>query len=209
MWRRSLFVFLCLTPLAFAAAPTGQVNKDAPKSKKTPKPGTYYNYGQVGVKKMEVDGSTINMSFKPVNEQFHWCPGINVEKVAVENSKKQVTVVTFVRCKTSEDCGVDKQARIGKRLIRTVSFNTNGLDVFVREGEKYRRIHKAPDPEPEVKKKTAKKGVKKTKKGAKKTGKKKSEQKVAPNYRGSQTLYPTKEHGINRRVSNFHYRQSN
>lgn len=193
MWRQSLFVFLCFAAVAFADDQNAQANK--PKSKNAPKEGTYYSYGQVGVKKLEVDGSKIHLTFKPTDEQFHWCPGINVEKVDVENSKKQVTVVTFVRCKTSQNCGVDKKAKIGKRMIRTVSFNTNGLDVFVRQGSKFRRIHKGPEPEP----KPADEKAKKSKAKSKKTG----------NARPALTLFPTKEHGVNRRVPNHHYRQSN
>ena len=204
MWRRSFLVFLFLASVAAAdpnvSAPPKQ---GAPKSKKKLKEGTYYNYGQVGVKKMEVNGSTINLTFHPTQEQFHWCPGINVEKVPVGDTKQKVTVVTFVRTKTSQSASVDKQARIGKRLIRTVSFDSHGLDVFVREGKKFRRIYESPaknsTPSP-----TKKRGKKSEAKDAGGEGGKKP-----AIGRPAMTLFPSKSHGINGRVPNYHYRKAN
>jgi len=201
MLRRSLFVFLCFAAIACADDQKAQKGPDASKSKIVPKikeakEGTYYNFGQVGVKDMEVKGSTINLIFKPIDEQFYWCPGIKVDKVEAENSKKKVTVVTFVRCKTSQDASVDKQAKIGKRLIRTVSFDTGGLDVYVREGEKFRRIHKSPAVEPQPKP-ANKKGAKKGKTKKKKAGVR----------RPSLTLYPASENAAAGRVPNYHYQK--
>jgi hypothetical protein len=72
-----------------------------------------------------------------VQEQFHWCPGIKVQET------KKATVVTFVRCKTSKSCDIDTKAKIGRKLIRTVTINIRGKDVFVRNGpKKYKRVHR-------------------------------------------------------------------
>ena len=93
-----LFAFVTLSSPAFA--------------EETPKPGTFYPYAELGIKKMEVKGSVIKFTFKPRDEQFYWCPGAKVK------TTDKATVLTFVRCKTSQTCGVDAKAAIGKRLIR-------------------------------------------------------------------------------------------
>ena len=104
-----------------------------------PKEGTYYKFDQLGIRKKEVKGDRIDLVFKPMDEQFFWCPGIRVQ------TTKVATVVTFVRCETSKTCGVDAKAAIGKRLIRTVSINSNGKDIYVRNGPKrFKRLYKAP-----------------------------------------------------------------
>lgn len=114
-----------------------------------PKAGTYYTYGQLGIKKLEIKGKQIHLVFKPTDEQFHWCPGIKVQ------TTKKATIVTFVRCKTSQTCGIDRKADIGKKLIRTISIDIGNVDVYVRNGEKkFHRIHKVPKPKPKSATKT-------------------------------------------------------
>ena len=101
-----------------------------------PKPGTFYKHGQLGIKKMVVEGTHINMTFKPVDEQFFWCPGIKVQ------TTDKATIVTFVRCRTSMSCGIDTKAAIKKRLIRTVKFDTKGKDTYIRNGAKqFKKIY--------------------------------------------------------------------
>lgn len=117
--------------LSLVVATTGYAEEKNP-----PKEGTYYSYDQVGVQEKKVQGNRIDLVFKPKDEQFYWCPGITIKKTDV------ATVVTFVRCKTSKTCGVDVKASIGKKLIRKVSINSNGLDVYVRNGPKqFKRLH--------------------------------------------------------------------
>lgn len=126
MWKRTA-VLLFLSPNLLLAANT------------EPKTGTYYTLNEVGIKKKELKGTQLHLTFKPKDEQFHWCPGIKVQVT------KKATIVTFVRCKTSKDCGIDKKATIGKRLIRTVTIDTKGMDTYVLNGpKKYKRIHQAP-----------------------------------------------------------------
>lgn len=104
------------------------------------KEGTYYTYNQIGIKKKKEKGGQLKVEFQPKDEQFYWCPGIKIKKT------DKATIVTFVRCKTSKNCSVDKSAKIGKRLERSVSFSTNGKDVYVRNSpNNYRRIYKTPD----------------------------------------------------------------
>lgn len=101
-----------------------------------PKPGTFYKHGQLGIKKMVVEGTQIQMIFKPVDEQFHWCPGIKVQ------TTDKATIVTFVRCKTSMSCGIDTKASIEKRLIRKIKFDTKGKDTYIRNGAKrFKKIY--------------------------------------------------------------------
>ena len=97
MCRLTLILFLSLSSLAFA--------KDDEL-----KEGTYYSLGQVGIKKAKEKGGQLSIDFQPVDEQFYWCPGIKVKKT------KKVTIVTFMRCKTSQNCSIDQPAKIGKRL---------------------------------------------------------------------------------------------
>lgn len=105
-----------------------------------PKPGTFYKHGQLGIKKMVVDGTQILMTFKPVDEQFYWCPGIKVQ------ATDKATVITFVRCKTSMSCGIDTKASIEKRLIRKVKFDTRGKDTYIRNGAKqFKKIYKGKE----------------------------------------------------------------
>ena len=107
---------------------------------KAAKEGTFYKLGELGIKEKKVEGGKLKVTFKPRDEQFYWCPGIKIEKT------KKATVVTFVRCKTSKSCSIDQPAKIGKRLIRNVEFNTNGLDVYVRNGaSNFRRIYQSPN----------------------------------------------------------------
>ena len=107
---------------------------------KAPKEGTFYQLGELGIKEKKAVGGKLKVVFQPKDEQFYWCPGIKIEKT------KKATVVTFVRCKTSKNCSIDQPAKIGKRLIRTVEFGTNGLDVFVRNGAtNFRRIYQSPN----------------------------------------------------------------
>ncbi len=108
----------------------------------TPKEGSYYPLGQVGIKKQEVKGSSIHLTFKPRDEQFYWCPGVKIQKTPL------ATVVTFVRTKTSQDADVTVKAAIGKRLVRTVTIPTNGMDVYVRTGaDSFKRIYAVPKKE--------------------------------------------------------------
>ena len=116
-----------------------------------PKPGTFYKHGQLGIKKTEVTGTRIKLTFTPMKEQFFWCPGVKIQ-----NTEK-ATVVTFVRCKTSKSCGIDAKAAIGKKLIRTITIDSRGKDTYIRNGAKqFKKIYTAP------KKKTGKKGTKKS-----------------------------------------------
>ena len=88
---------------------------------------------------MEIKGSKINLTFKPTDEQFYWCPGAKVQVT------KKATVVTFVRCKTSQNADITIKAKIGKRLIRTMTIPTNNKDVVVRVGpEKFKKIYASP-----------------------------------------------------------------
>lgn len=106
-----------------------------------PKPGTYYTHGQLGIKKIEAQGSKITLTFKPVDEQFYWCPGAKVQVT------KKATVVTFVRCKTSEDWKIDAKAKIGKRLIRTITLDTQNKNVYVRNGpKKFKLLYAVQQP---------------------------------------------------------------
>ena len=104
-----------------------------------PKPGTFYKHGELGIKKTELKGTTLHLTFKPRDEQFHWCPGIKVK------TTDKATVVTFVRCATSKNASIDKKAKIGKKLIRTISIDTKNKDTYIREGEKkFKKIFSAP-----------------------------------------------------------------
>lgn len=169
MWRLPLLGLLCL-----ASTAAGKSN--------TLKPGTFYKYDQLGVRKTEINGNRIDLVFKPQDEQFHWCPGIKVQ------STEKATIVTFVRCKTSQSCGVDKKAAIGKRLIRTVSIDSNGLDVYVRNGEKkFKRIFKSPHSK--AKPKTTTKSTSKTK--------------AAKGNRRAVVLKPVEDHVLRGQVKNY------
>lgn len=114
---------------------------------KEPKKGTYYPLGAAGISKMEPKGSRLHVTFKPKDEQFHWCPGIKVKTTDV------ATIVTFVRCKTSASCSVDKKAAIGRKLVRTVTIDTRNKDTYVYTGPKqFKRIHEVPkDPKEKTK----------------------------------------------------------
>ena len=104
-----------------------------------PKQGTFYPFSELGITKTEMIGTKIRLTFKPTDEQFYWCPGAKIQSV------KQGTVVTFVRCKTSQSCHIDQKAAIGKRLIRTITIDTRGKDTYVRTGpKKFKRIYEAP-----------------------------------------------------------------
>ena len=105
-----------------------------------PKEGTYYKHGQLGIRKVQANGNRIDVEFRPNTERFHWCPGVTIKKTDV------ATVVTFVRCKTSKTCGVDKKATVEKKLIRKVSIDTGGLHVYVRNGpNKFKLLYKSPN----------------------------------------------------------------
>lgn len=133
MYRIAFIGFLIFAGIVHA--------KDVP-----PKEGSYYAFDQLGISKTEFKAGKIALTFKPTQEEFHWCPGIKVQKT------KKATVVTFVRCKTSQTCGIDKKAKIGKKLVRTISINTNGLDVYVRSGaKKFKRIYTSPNSQPSTK----------------------------------------------------------
>ena len=124
--KKAFVVYLLHAGLCFAAEPV-------------PKPGTYYTHGQLGIRKTEVQGANIKLTFKPVDEQFYWCPGA---KVQVTN---KATVVTFVRCKTSEDWNIDVKAKIGNRLVRSITLDTHNKNTYVRNGpKKFKLIYAAP-----------------------------------------------------------------
>ena len=56
-----------------------------------------------------------------------------------------MTIVTFVRCKTLENCAIHKKPTIGKRLIRTITIDTKNLDTYLFNGpKKYKQIYEAP-----------------------------------------------------------------
>jgi hypothetical protein len=131
-----------------------------------PKPGSFYQHGQLGIKKTKITGAKIKLTFKPVDEQFYWCPGIKVQ------TTDKATVVTFVRCKTSKSCGVDAKASIGKRLIRTVTIDTKGMDTYVRNGpKKFKKIYTSKKkPAAKAKKTSEKKKLSSTTKTQKSDG---------------------------------------
>ncbi len=179
MWRQSILGVLILA--------TAAVGEDT-----APKPGTYYKYGQLGVRKTEINGTRIDLTFKPQDEQFHWCPGIKVQ------STKKATVVTFVRCKTSRSCGIDKKAAIGKRLLRTISIDSNGLDVYVRNGpKKFKRIYKSPNSKMKSCSQAKSKSKGKTKPTTKTT--------KGSGKRTAAVLHPADKHILRREVSNHQF----
>lgn len=133
-----------------------------------PKPGTFYKYGELGIRQTEVKAPLIHLTFKPKDEQFHWCPGIKVQVT------KKATVVTFVRTKTSKSAHVDKKAAFGRKLTRTITIDTKGQDTYVRNGAKdFKKIYSAPEKK-QTKKKTTPSKKKTTKKTPSKTTTKKT-----------------------------------
>ena len=183
MWKTALVVVTMFAASGYA--------KDNP-----PKEGSYYTYGQLGIRKTQVNNNRVDLVFKPVDEQFYWCPGVKVQKT------KKATVVTFVRCKTSKSCGVDSKASIEKRLVRKVSIDTNGLDVYVRNGpKKFKLLYKSPNSKLKAKK-TGKKGSRST------SG---SKTRTRPNARPPlpATLQPAKSFQPKRQVLNYRLNSSN
>jgi hypothetical protein len=165
-----------------------------------PKEGTYYTYGQLGLAEPKANGNRIDLVFKPLDEQFYWCPGIKVQQTKV------AVVLTFVRCKTSETCGVDAKASIGKRLIRKVSVNTSGMDVYVRNGpKKFKRIYKSPEsktnPDQQKHRKTSKSS---TKNQGQDIGKAKSlGNPTGSQFRTPALIRPMHSHILKRHVTNY------
>ena len=120
----------------FAKAILALLLASGPADATDPDEGKYYKYGQLGVKKSELVGSKIELTFQPVSEQFFWCPGIKVQET------KKAVVVTFLRCETKTTCPVDVAAKIGKKLVRTITIDTRGKDTYVKNGPKqYKRIY--------------------------------------------------------------------
>ena len=114
-----------------------------------PEAGKYYTYDQLGIKKLEVVGSTIKLTFQPVAERAYWCPGINVKETP------KAVIVTFVRCETFKTCPTSVQAKIGKKLIRTISISTRGKNTYVKNGpQKYKKIHSVKETKVSDKKKS-------------------------------------------------------
>ena len=126
MWKSvTTLIWLSLTSAVWAA--------------KDPEAGSYYPQAQLGIKKIDAAGAKLEIVFKPRAERDYWCPGVKVK------TTKKATIVTFVRCKNSKDCSVDRRAKIGKKLLRTVTVDTRGLDTYIKNGPKsYKRIHEAP-----------------------------------------------------------------
>ena len=121
MIRKALIIWISLVALAIA---------DDDSNGKGAAPGSYYKYSQLGVVKSTLAGQSIKMTFRPVGETFHWCPGIKIDKT------KKATIVTFVRAKTSANYNVTVKATIGTKLIRNVTIPTYGMPTYVRSGPK-------------------------------------------------------------------------
>ena len=52
----------------------------------------------------------------------------------------------------AKDCAIDQKAAIGKRLIRTITIDTKGLDLYVYDSpKKLTRIYEAPKKKAEKK----------------------------------------------------------
>ena len=132
MFRSVLLLLMCTTVAPMVMAKDAKIEEF--------KEGSYYKVGQLGIKKIKEQGGKLDITFRPIDEQFHWCPGIKTQKTKI------ATIVTFVRVKTSQNFSVDKQAKIGNRLIRSISISTNDLDVYVRNGpNRFKRIYKSPN----------------------------------------------------------------
>ena len=96
-----------------------------------PKPGTFYKDSELGIRKKELKGTKLHITFSPKAEQFFWCPGVKIKHTS------KATVVTFVRTKTSQNGRIDKKAKYDKKLSsQLVVIDTKKRDTYIRNGEK-------------------------------------------------------------------------
>lgn len=94
-----------------------------------PKPGTFYKDSQLGIRKQELKGTKLHITFSPQNDQFYWCPGVQIEHTS------KATVVTFVRAKTSQNGKIDRKAKFDKKLSsQLVVIDTKKRDTYIRNG---------------------------------------------------------------------------
>ncbi len=114
-----------------------------PKSEQAD-PKNEYSYGQLGIKKIQDVRGNLEITFNPIQEQFYWCPGIKTKDV--KTKEVEGLVLIFVRCPTRKSCGVDIRAKIGRKLVRTATVNPKGQDVYIKNGEKLKKIHSVQKP---------------------------------------------------------------
>jgi|GEM_PF-5277096 len=113
----ALFFVVFASTLAFADKP--------------PKPGTFYKDSQLGIRKKELKGTKLHVTFTLQPEQFYWCPGVQVKHTS------KATVVTFVRSKTSQNGKIDKKAKFDKKMTsQVVVIDTKKRDTYIRNGAK-------------------------------------------------------------------------